>query len=263
VSQEHQKTPNSEASLTPCTECGEMVEGERFEYTSKGLIYYEKVGKGGYTHVHRSPKFYEQRAINAKKKPKPVEKAMAKLLLNPKNKKALKTLRKWETDSLYAVATDPKSGYDGLRAMSKLIQMFEGGPEEQPPRGGINRVVVSPNQIPPAAETPKPEIIIHMLEANEAAKPRYDPMAIKPEIIEQDDEELPDDEYAYEPAEQEPDLDTVAFDGDGTRKRKPECVTASFTVWPGGEITRQLRPGEAEDLRRGASARAWARGWGG
>ena len=241
----------SDAILSPCTECGQAVEGERFEDTNKGLIYYSVVGGKGFTHSHRSARFYEQRTINARNKPKAVEKAMAKLLLNPTNKKALQVLRKWRVDKLFALATDPTKGYASIRAASKLIEEFTGEQEEQPPDRGVNRVVVSPNQMPLAAETPKPEIIIHMRDPVEASKPRYDPMFVKPEIIEEDYEELPE-ESDPDPAfdDQETDRDLVEFGEGGTRKRKPQSVTASFTVWPGGEITRQLTLSEAKYARR-------------
>ena len=222
----------SDASLTPCTECGEMVEGKRNEVTSKGLIWYD-TGKGqGFTHSHRSRKFYEQRSINAKNKPKPVEKALAKLLLNPEDKKALQILRKWRADKLFALATDPTKGYASIRAMTKLIEEFTGEPEEQSPGRGFKRATVSLNQAPLAAETPRPKIVIHMLDPAEPSTPRYDPLAVKQDVIEEDYKELPEEFYNEETTE------------------KQEWIGATVYVWPDGKMSWKQSDQEMARLRR-------------
>lgn len=211
-------TDNNQESNS-CIICGEEVEGKMMLYT--GFVNYEVAGGGGITHSCKTQQFYEARSRKAKSKPKQVEQALERLLLNPKDKKAIATLQEWRSRRLFDLATDPKAGYAGLRAADQLIREFAG--EEQSEQG---------EYVPP-----QPEIVVTIAEPP-LSRPAFNELKDHKEIIIDDDIEEVREATAVDNAEDVDEWEAV------------EHPWPDATIWPDGSTTAALSRAEVERSKR-------------
>ena len=195
-----------------CIICGKEVAGEL--KLRQGWLCYDKGGFAGVTHRHNTPEFYENRSRNQRNKPKEVELALEKLLLHPNDQEALQTLHEWRSRKLFELATDPKAGYDGIRAAEELLREFVGEPDTPKPQ-----VVL--NDQPRPKDNPQKDVVIHIIRTPEPKRyqPPQPPEEVASPYDETDDELLePKEEYVVE----ERSLGTI-------------LVTKNGLVWAGEE----------------------------
>ena len=175
-----------------CIICGKEVAGEL--HLRHGWLYYDKGGFGGVTHRHNTPEFYENRSRNQRNKPKAVEQALERLLLHPNDEEALQTLHEWRSKKLFELATDPKAGYNGIRAAEELLREFVGEPETLRPQIILN------DQLRPRDNPPK-DVVVHIVETPEPKRyqpPQHPEEGASP--YDETDNELlePKEEYVFE-----------------------------------------------------------------
>lgn len=168
--------------MANCILCDEPVKGKMKLYT--GMVNYVVPGGAGITHSCKTPQFFEARSRNAKSKPKAVEQALEKLLLNPGDKKALGVMQEWRSRKLFDLATDPTKGMAALKASEQLLADYVGEPKEG-------------DYLQKASEGLK-NVTVHILEPE---KPVYKAPYKEPESeAESEPDEVEEvEEYVYKP----------------------------------------------------------------